>query len=96
MQPIGQQRLEARIVQLQQIDHMRQGFAGIRRCHHRGDIKAQFGRRGIARESAYRFKPPHFQRGHALAQRGFQGVFPAILHVQARPQLLHVRQAVLL
>ena len=49
-------------------------------------VKTQPGGRCIGGQGTQRVQPPHFQGTHALAQGGFQGVFPAGLDVQALPQ----------
>ena len=46
-------------------------------------------------EGAHHVEPIDLQCAHALAQCGFECVFPALADVQARPQALHFGHAVL-
>ena len=47
------------------------------------------------REGTHHVQAAHLQRAHALAQRGLQGILPALLHMDAAPQALQIAQAVL-
>ena len=96
MQPAGKQGSGSSIVQTQQIHHVRQRLGCIRHGRDGRYIKTQFGRRRIAGKGTHRFEPPDFPCGHALAQGCLQGILPALLDMQPRPQFLHVRQAVFL
>ena len=59
-------------------------------------VKNQLGRRAISGalsgKATNHLQATHFQRTHALAQRGFQCIFPALLHMQAAPQALQAVQ----
>ena len=95
MQPLGQDGQQARFVHAQQVHHARQrGCAGRARCSRRG-IKTQFGRWCIAGKGAHRLQPADLQRAHAFTQGRFQRRFPARLHMQTRPQAMHVAKPVL-
>lgn len=56
--------------------------------------KRQLGRRDVGGEGAHHFQARHLQRPHAFAQRRFEGVFPAWLDLQPRPQGGQTLQAV--
>ena len=99
LQPVGQHRAQAGVVDAQQVCQPGVRARGLRHTGSRGAVESQTRRRRIvfvrAQEAAHHVQAPHFQRAQAFAQGGFQGVFPAGFDVDAAPQALHAIQAVL-
>ena len=95
LEPVVQQRLEAGIAEPQQVAEARQGAMGVRDRAGRRRVERQPHRRRIGGERLHRLEPADLQRADALAQRGFERRFPAVLDVQASPQALQRIEAML-
>ena len=72
----------------------RQRCGGQRCGHIRQTEKSQLGWGRIADQCGHTFQHRHGQRPHAFAQRGFECVFPARLHLQLVPQRGQILQTV--
>ena len=99
--PVAQQSRLPRIVQPQQIGQRLQADGCVGPARQPGiwrRIKRQFGRRCIAAigagKAAHHVQARDFKRTKPLAQRGFQGVFPTLLDMNAAPQTLQAVQPV--
>ena len=95
MQPLGQYRAQAGVVDAQQLTHARprcSRFAGSRRgCTEKG----QLGRWHIVGKGAQGFQARHLQGAQALAQGAFQRCFPTRLDMDTGPQALQAVEPVL-
>ena len=94
-EPVVEQRLQAGVVQAQQVRQARQRAVRVGDGGRRRRIEGQPRRRRVGGEGAHRLEPAHLQRVQALAQRGFQRGFPAGLDVHLGPQALQAVQPVL-
>jgi hypothetical protein len=94
LEPVVQQRLEARIAEPQQVAEARQSAVGVRDRAGRRRVEREPHRRRIGGERLHRLEPADLQRADALAQRRFERRLPAVLDVQAGPQALQRIEAV--
>ena len=87
-EPVVQQRLQAGVVQTQQLGQARQRAVRVGMRAGAGRIEGQPRRRRIGGEGAHRLQPADLQRVQPFAQRGFEHGFPAGLDMHAGPQAL--------
>lgn len=96
MQPVHQHGTQAAVVHAQQVGQARLRGGGLGLRCGGGAVEGQTRGRGISaagtQKAAHHVQPPHGQGRQALAQRGFQGVLPAGLDVDAAPQTLQAIQ----
>ena len=94
-EPVVEQRLQARVVQLEQVGQARQRAVRVGDRALRRRVERQLGRRRVADEGAHDVEAADRQRVEALAQRRLQRRLPAALDVHLGPQAGQAVEAVL-